>query len=210
MMSLRRATSPSNASAGGQEEQPCEVNNSTTLGRVCAAAGEMSGSDARPNSATTCAMRCKDMTLSHSGRSRRWECRAGLSDHISVRELVAGGTPAVRSAGLLKEACGKAGDLPRFFHVAQGTGIVEDVHRHSARERLAMRDRDDAVVAAPDDLHRHFQMEGDLGDPFALDAVRKPFPRERFQRRLHAVEPLVAQDVLDHLAADYRRIVHEE
>src|SRR6266568_4788241 len=37
--SVRRASSPSNASAGGQDEQPCEVNSSTTTGRGSATAG---------------------------------------------------------------------------------------------------------------------------------------------------------------------------
>src|SRR6266851_1296756 len=37
--SRRRASSPSSASAGGQDEQPCEVNSSTTTGRGSAFAG---------------------------------------------------------------------------------------------------------------------------------------------------------------------------
>src|SRR5436190_1621688 len=37
--SSRRASSRNSASAGGQDEQPCEVNNSTTIGRVSASAG---------------------------------------------------------------------------------------------------------------------------------------------------------------------------
>ena len=53
-------------------------------------------------------------------------------------------------------------------------------------------------------------MERDFGDPFALNAVGKPFAREGFERRLHAVEPLVAQDILDHRAAEERWVMHEK
>src|SRR5579859_6990412 len=37
MTSFRFASSPKSRSAGGHDEQPCEVNNSTTTGRVSAA-----------------------------------------------------------------------------------------------------------------------------------------------------------------------------
>src|SRR5438046_10694954 len=60
MTSPRRASSPSSASAGGQEEQPCEVKSSTTGGRVSAAAGEVTTSAPSHNSAVTCAVRCND------------------------------------------------------------------------------------------------------------------------------------------------------
>src|SRR5437762_283264 len=103
----------------------------------------------------------------------------------------------------------QAVDFARFFHLRQVAGFVEDVHRQATGERLGMGERDDAVVAAPDDLHRHFQMERDFGDPFALNAVGKPFAREGFERRLHAVEPLVAQDILDHRAAEERWVLDE-
>src|SRR5437764_368669 len=60
MTSPCRASSPSSASAGGQEEQPCEVKSSTTGGRVSAAAGDMTTSAPSHNSAVTCAVRCND------------------------------------------------------------------------------------------------------------------------------------------------------
>src|SRR5436305_14048930 len=40
MTSPRRASSPSSLSAGGQDEQPCEVNSSTTMGRLSALPGD--------------------------------------------------------------------------------------------------------------------------------------------------------------------------
>src|SRR5205085_8514053 len=97
--------------AGGQEEQPCEVKSSTTGGRVSAAAGDMTTSAPSHNSAVTCAVRCNDTIPSRCRRSRRWEDRAELSDHICVQDLDAGGTPAVRSLGLFDKAGEQAVDL---------------------------------------------------------------------------------------------------
>ena len=39
----------SNASAGGQDEQPCEVNSSTTTGRAPAPAGPAANADPAPS-----------------------------------------------------------------------------------------------------------------------------------------------------------------
>src|SRR5437763_16599426 len=59
----------------------------------------------------------------------------------------------------------QAVDLAGFFHLRQVAGLVEDVHRQPAGERLGMAERDDAVVASPDELDRHFQIERHFGDP---------------------------------------------
>src|SRR5436305_3987510 len=166
MTSPRRASSPSSASAGGQEEQPCEVKSSTTGGRVSAAAGEVTPSAPSHNSAVTCAVRCNDTIP--SGADDLENGRATQNCRITS---ACGCQPSCR---LRPDKAGEqAVDFARFFHVRQVAGLVEDVHRHAARKRLGMGKWDDAVVAAPDDLHRHFQMERDLGDAFALDAVRK-------------------------------------
>src|SRR5436190_472806 len=113
MTSLCRATSPSSASAGGQEEHPCEVNNSTTVGRVSAPAGEAVRAKPRTNGITENTTRWNviailparsDRTAQYVGRRpepRRSHLRAGPD---------AGETPAVRLAGLLDESGDQAGD----------------------------------------------------------------------------------------------------
>src|SRR5437764_13743347 len=170
MTSPRRASSPSSASAGGQEEQPCEVKSSTTGGRVSAAAGDMTTSALSHNSAVTCAVRCNDTIP--SGADDLEDGRATRNCRITS---ACGCQPSCR---LRPDKAGEqAVDLARFFHLRQVAGLVEDVHRQATGERLGMGERDDAVVAAPDDLHRHFKMERDFGDPYALHAVRKPSDR---------------------------------
>src|SRR5438034_3719920 len=138
MTSPRRASSPSSASAGGQEEQPCEVKSSTTGGRVSAAAGDMTTSAPSHNSAVTCAVRCNDTIPSRCRRSRKWEGDAELSDHICVQRPGAGGTPAVGSVGFRDKASEEAVDLAGFLHLRQVAGLVEDVHQQPAGKRLGM------------------------------------------------------------------------
>src|SRR5436305_4090592 len=78
------------------------------------------------------------------------------------------------SCRLRPDKAGKqAVDLAGFFHLRQVAGLIEDVHRQPAGKRLGMGERDDAVVASTDDMHRTFQLERDYGDPFALNTVWK-------------------------------------
>ena len=72
-----------------------------------------------------------------------------------------------------------------------------------------MRDRDDAVVAAPDDLHRHREGGERRTQIKHLPPIGEPGARDRVERRGNPVEPLVTQRLLDHRAADQRRIVDE-
>ena len=61
----RRASWPSSASAGGQDEQPCEVNSSRTTGFVAACAGGRRG-DATP------AIRSRRRMVASIGRFAGW------------------------------------------------------------------------------------------------------------------------------------------
>src|SRR6202049_1059006 len=93
MTSLRAANSPSSASAGGQEEHPCEVNSSTTVGRACGWAGEAADTSPRHNNAAAHATRCNATTglplpnLS-AGYGERAGGGANLLDHICVQSKV--------------------------------------------------------------------------------------------------------------------------
>src|SRR5437868_12601435 len=157
MTSPRRASSPSSASAGGQEEQPCEVKSSTTGGRVSAPAGEVTTSAPSHNSAVTGAVRCNDTIP--SGADDLQNGRATQNCRITS---ACGCQPSCR---LRPDKAGEeAVDLARFFHLRQVPDLIEDVHRQPAGKALAVSDGDDAVVAAPDDLHRHRQTERDVGD----------------------------------------------
>ncbi len=75
----------------------------------------------------------------------------------------------------------------------QMAGGVEDVHRELRRERLGMADRDNAVVAAPDQLNRYRELAEAIGKVKMLAAIGEPCLGDRGQRRLDTVEPLVAQ-----------------
>src|SRR5437588_6052336 len=142
MTSPRRANSPSSASAGGQEEHPCEVNNSTTVRRVSAFAGDPAKSSPRHNSEAEYAPRRNANAASPSqtdpqDRNRPRRPRE-LPDHNCVRRPVL----------TLDKSGDQAVDLAGFFHVRQVAGRVEDVHRHSVGERLGLDDWDDMVVTA--------------------------------------------------------------
>src|SRR5437764_13605072 len=96
-------------------------------------------------------------TISKIGRRRRivgshLRADAG-ADRRRPGGIWAGETPAIRLAGLRDKAGEETVDLAGFLHLRQMAGLVENVHRHLAGERLGMGERDDAVVAAPDDLH---------------------------------------------------------
>src|SRR5215813_7627608 len=56
MMSLRAASSPRKASAGGQEEQPCEVKSSTTTASSARAAPASSRAAAMSHAARQCSL----------------------------------------------------------------------------------------------------------------------------------------------------------
>src|SRR5947209_493532 len=97
MTSPRRASSPSSASAGGQEEQPCEVKSSTTGGRVSAAAGEVTASAPSHNSAVTGAVRCNDTIPSGADDLENGKQRRIVGSHLRA---AAGRRNALRFFGL--------------------------------------------------------------------------------------------------------------
>src|SRR5205814_3816609 len=142
MTSPRRASSPSSASAGGQEEQPCEVKSSTTGGRVSAAAGEVTTSAPSHNSAVTCAVRCNDTIPSGADDLENGTATQNCRITSACGCRGAGGTPAVGSLGLVDKASEESVDFARFFHLRQVAGLVEDVHRQATGERLGMGERD--------------------------------------------------------------------
>ena len=145
-------------------------------------------------------------------RQRRLDQRA--ADGAPGREI-GGEAEDGRLRGCLHQefASTKAGDQPidvaRFLHLRNMPDLVENMDRHLAGKRLGMRDRDDAVVAAPDDLHRHRERGERRTQVERLAAVREPGARDRVERGGNPVEPLVTQRLLDHRAADQRRIVDQ-
>src|SRR5580704_9993513 len=98
--SWRRASSPSSASAGGQEEHPCEVNNSTTAGRpssaIAAGADRTRASSKAP--ATVASTQHLVRNLTEPPKS---SCSsAGFAPIIAVLGWPAGGNPASERKGL--------------------------------------------------------------------------------------------------------------
>src|SRR5882672_4970810 len=94
-MSPRFANSPSNASAGGHDEQPCEVNNSTTIGRGSANAGDASP---HPSRTTATASPYRDPTINDalpavwcaaSDLEAARRNHSGRADHACARPLSA-------------------------------------------------------------------------------------------------------------------------
>jgi hypothetical protein len=84
------------------------------------------------------------------------------------------------------------------------------MQRQRAGKRFGMRHRDDPVLAAPNELRRHCQRGERRPHVDGLAAVRKPGAGNRFERRLHAVEPLIAQRLFDHQPADQGRVVDQD
>src|SRR5439155_25104208 len=95
MTSPRRANSLSSASAGGQEEHPCEVNNSTTVGRVSASAGEAVNSRDSHNNTAAHPSRCNGKEASHLRTHPKIVSHRGgraiRVDHICVQPPPYGG-----------------------------------------------------------------------------------------------------------------------
>src|ERR1700723_1357388 len=119
--------------------------------------------------------------------------------------------PKARRGGRLSlyEAPDQSVHLGGFFHVRQVSGTVEDMHRHLVAERLGMSDRNDAILASPDDLDRYCESGHWRSEAFALPAAGEPLGGDRRQRRKYPVEPFVAQHVLDHRTADKIGIVDQ-
>src|SRR6266851_983896 len=189
MTSLRVANSPSSASAGGQEEHPCEVNNSTTVGRVSAWLGDAADTSPRQHNTAAHATRC-NATAASRLRSDPQDMASGRAAARTGRITSACGASVVSGVpGRLcrDKPCDQAVDLAGFFHMRQVARLVEDVDRHAAGEGLGMGDRDDAVVAAPDQLDRHPEAFERGGEPDALYAAREPFLGDRLERGLDAV-----------------------
>ncbi len=97
-------------------------------------------------------------------------------------------------------------DLGRLLHVRHVAGAVEHRDRHAGRQPLGVAHRQDLVLAAPDHLHRHGQLAQPAGQLQRLPAAGEAFPGDAVERRLDAIQALVLQHLLDHLARDGGRI----
>src|SRR5271166_4665062 len=116
----------------------------------------------------------------------------------------------IASGLVLNEPLDQPIDLAGSFHMRQVSGLLENVNREAWRERLSVGDRDDAVLAAPDDLRRQSQRRDGVAEADPLPAAGKPFLGNPRQRRRYAVEPFVAQHILDHCAANQCRVVDQQ
>src|SRR5215472_7673693 len=147
----------------------------------------------------------------------RYFCR--LSKNRKTGSPVASGTvfvatTAVFTADLrgsrLNEAFDQPIDFARLFHMREVPRLLDDMNGQANRQRFGVRHRDDPVVAAPDNLHRQWQL-GDLGgDVKGLPATGEAHPGNPRQCRGDAVQPLIAQHVLDHRATDERRVMDQQ
>src|SRR6516162_5976070 len=150
----------------------------------------------------------------------RYFCR--LSKKRKIGSPVASGAvvvattaaPDCRSnAGILAsdldELLDQTVDLARLLHVRQVPCLFEDVDGKAVRERFGVGHWDDAVLAAPDDLDRPFECHDLRSEVERLPPGGEPCVGNLRQCRCDTVEPFVAQYILDHCAADERRIVDQ-
>src|SRR5208283_685010 len=103
----------------------------------------------------------------------------------------------------------QAAHLRRLLQVRHMAGTGEHVYPHGCRQPLGLTRGNDLILRAPDNLHRNITK---LAEPPAQDFVlpaleiRCPYRRQRLAR---TIQPLEAQEVLDHVTA-HQALVDEQ
>ncbi len=162
------------------------------MGRVSALAGDAAKASPSDNS-TAAHFTRRNATATSRLRSDPQDMASGRAATRTGRITSACGASVV--SGVPGRLCrdkpaDQAVDLAGFFHMRQVAGLIEDVDGYAAGDGLGLGDRDDAVVAAPDQLDRHPEPVERGGKPDALHAIGEPFLGDRLERGLDAVEPL--------------------